>query len=666
MPEGIYVLDQDDGAVVGTYQDIPDSLASPTMVTALDWDDNGSGLLAIGAASPLNYQLHAVRVSASGTFSNHTYWAVKPTTWPHEIALSVAVGHRPDGSPVLAFGMSDGRVRLWDPAVTSPSPLAEFTDGSDAVNAVTFTDRIDGSVGVPDVVAVSSRGNSGRVLRYDGGTTLRQLPVAPGSGGTKTDVGGVRAWFPGYKTGSVQFVNQSTSDDFELDFATSDSAPQGCWFTQDFADRAALPTTEVTVGHGQSSAVYALAARTAGEDGACAATDVTGQWAAYVTVTPKGRPADRTVAKLALSRTGELTMTSVGATKLVATKNTNPADVHPLGGWTITIQSPDQPTPPSKLTITGTQLDPAGTTKPVYRIDVPATQWGLPVSTPPRAQTLVPPLEARGTTATGGDVSLGLLVPQGQPVRATSGSVTLSKVSFYWQNPKVGQQITDIYVKAGVDAASTSSAKVNLASLTPPAAGTTIGQVIACPATGTNQCDAKADPVANGLDQASLRIQLFDTDNNELSSDDAAYGQVYYRDQDGDLLTGLIPADGTSYLRVSPYAAYGNWADEVSKFKVFGRPQLVWADLSRHPRRYRVWVRSRRNMVGRPNGAQDVYGWIRRTVAIPAAHASAAAKLRTFLVPETGDQSTRTAIGNRTRLPWLPDGSARSRCWRWG
>ena len=58
----------------------------------------------------------------------------------------------------------------------------------------------------------------------------------------------------------MQFVNKSTSDGFELDFATSDSAPKGCWFTQDFADRAAFPTTEVTVAANQSSAVYALAA----------------------------------------------------------------------------------------------------------------------------------------------------------------------------------------------------------------------------------------------------------------------------------------------------------------------------------------------------------------------------------------------------------------------
>ena len=181
---------------------------------------------------------------------------------------------------------------------------------------------------------------------------------------------------------------------------------------------------------------------------------------------------------------------------------------------------------------------------------------------PARAQTAVPPLEAHGIhlhrrrrfsrsarpagTTRPGHLRIGHLV-QGQLLLA---------------EPEVGQQITDIYVNA-VSMHATSSAKVNLAGLTPPTAGTTIGQVIACPATGTSDCDAKAVPVANGLDQASLRIQLVDTDSNELSSADTAYGRVYYRDEDGDLLTGLIPADGTSYLRVSPYAgAFSNDGSE--------------------------------------------------------------------------------------------------------
>jgi hypothetical protein len=558
---GIWIVDPTNGSVLSRSL-VALSRDTTTPVTALDWDDHGSGLLAFGVFSDTR-NVYAVKVEPDGTIPNPRTW------WDVQLGMaagpqSIAIGHRPDGSPVIAFGLEGGGVKLWDPAVTSANKLAEWTGSTDSIDALTFTDRIDGSTGVPDLVAVGSRNNSGQVLRWDGrSTTLEALPVAP-NGGTKTDVGGIRAWFAGYKTGSVQFVNQSTSDDFELDFATRPNAAFGCWFAQDFEDRAALPNTAVDVEAGQSSAVYALAAFTTGSDGGCAATDFTGQWAAYVTVTPKGRPADRTVAKLVISRSGQLTVQSVGGgTKLVATKQTNPADPHPLGKWTIAIQSPGQPTPPSKLTITGTQLDPAGTTKPVYRFDVPATSWTLPVSTPPRADAVLAPLQVRGTTANGTDVSLGLLVPQGKPSRATSGTVTLSKASFYWQNPDVGQQITDIYVNAG----STSSAKVNLAGLDAkaPAAGTgtPITEVVVCPAVGTSKCDANADPFANGLDQAPLRIQLHYTNSNQkdavLDSSDPAYSRVYYRDENGDLLTGLIPEDGSAYTRVSPWrGAYSN------------------------------------------------------------------------------------------------------------
>jgi hypothetical protein len=548
---GIYVVDQTDGTVLGS-SDLALSLNTTTPVTALDWDDSGSGLLAFGVFSDTR-NVYAIYVSADGTFGTRTLWDVQLGTSVGP--LSIAIGHRPDRSPVVAFGLEGGGVKLWDPAVQSANLLADFTGSTDAVTALTFSDRFDGTVGVPDIVAVGSRNNSAWVLRYSGATTLTPLPVAPG-GGTKTDVGGIRAWFPGYKTGSVQFVNQSSSDDVELDFATRRNASYGCWFAQDFDNRAAFPTTPVDVEAGQSSAVYALAAFTAEQDGGCAATDFTGQWAAYVTVTPQSRPADRTVAKLVVSRSGQLTVQSVGgATKLVATQQTNPTDPHPLGAWTIAIRSPADPSPPTSVKITGTRLDSGETTSPVYRIDVPKLAWALPPVTPPRAETVLPPLEVRGTTAAGADVSLGLLIPQGQPTRATSGSVTVSPVSFYWQNPTVGRQITNIYVQAG----STVSNSVNLPGLQPAPAGTTIGQVVVCPATGSSSCDAKADPVANGLDQAPLRIQLYDTNSQVLPVSDPAMGQIYYRDQDGDLLTGLIPEDGSAYLRVSPYAgAYPN------------------------------------------------------------------------------------------------------------
>ena len=201
------------------------------------------------------------------SISNRTYWDIDTGGEGGPHPLSVQIGHRAG----RITGRRGGVQRRVGEVVGSGGAVADRCwpsstgTASARIEALTFTDRFDGTVGVPDLVAAGQQANSAWVLRYDGATTLRQLPVAAGSGGTKTDIGGIRAWFPGYKTGSVQFVNQSTSDDFELDFATRDNAAQGCWFTQDFADRAALPTTEVTVAAGQSSAVYALAARTAGD-----------------------------------------------------------------------------------------------------------------------------------------------------------------------------------------------------------------------------------------------------------------------------------------------------------------------------------------------------------------------------------------------------------------
>ncbi len=129
--------------------------------------------------------------------------------------------------------MDDGSVKLWDPAVTSNSLLSQATGSASApVDALTFTDRIDGTSGMPDLVAVTSRGNSAQVLRYSGATTLAPLPVAP-SGGTTTTVGGIRAWFPGYKTGRVLF-NNNTDSAIQLDFATRPNASYGCWFSRIF------------------------------------------------------------------------------------------------------------------------------------------------------------------------------------------------------------------------------------------------------------------------------------------------------------------------------------------------------------------------------------------------------------------------------------------------
>lgn len=193
----------------------------------------------------------------------------------------------------------------------------------------------------------------------------------------------------------------------------------------------------------------------------------------------------------------------------------------------------------------------------MYHFDVPATTWPLPVSTPPRIQTVLPPLRVVGVAADGsGLVTLGLLVPHGQPTRATSGSVTLSPVSFYWQNSPSAVEVTDVFVQVGSDLENpiVVSPPVNLASLAAPAAGSDVGQVVGCPATGSTSYDATADPVASGPDQAKLRIQVYNDNNQALPLTDPTYGKIYYRDENGDLLTGLIPEDGSAYVRVSAYA----------------------------------------------------------------------------------------------------------------
>ena len=376
------------------------------------------------------------------------------------------------------------------------------------MDALTFTDRIDGTVGVPDLVAVCSRGNSARVLRYSGATTLAPLPVAP-DGGTTTSVGGIRAWFPGYKTGYLAFNNDTRA----TPRSSSTSPPGPTPPTAAGSPRTSKTASPAAPDHsgdprpGRLHAVLLIATLTAGEGGDCAATDFTGQWAAYVVVTPLDRPADRTVAKLVWSRSGQLTVQSVGGS-LDLQSNSDTVSVKPLGVWDISIQSPPPPGAPASLKVTGTRLDPAGTDRPVYRFDVPATTWPLPVSTPPRIQTVLPPLEVHGHhchrrrrlprparpagTTDPGHLRVGHLVP---------GELLLAE-----PDPIADNRSPTSTSRPG----STSSNRVNLAGLPAPPPGPRSVELVVCPATGSTACDATADPVANGLDQAKLRIQVYD------------------------------------------------------------------------------------------------------------------------------------------------------------
>ena len=453
--------------------------------------------------------------------------------------------------------MDDGTVKLWDPATTSPALLSQATGSASApVDALTFTDRIDGTLGVPDLVAVSSRGNSAQVLRYSGATTLAPLPVTAG-GGTTTDVGGIRAWFPGYKTGYLQLYNNPRNDSaIQIDFATRPNASYGCWFSQDFDGYPALPTSSVIIEKGTTSAVYSTAALTAGEGGDCASTDFTGQWAAYMVVTPLSRPADRTVAKLVWSRSGDLTVQSVGGSNNLTFQHDT--DTSLLGSAFMMISTSPPPAAPTSLKLTGTRLDPAGTDAPVYRFDVAATTWPLPVSSPPRIQTVLPPLRVFGVhgqrrlydtrpagpagTTEPSHLRLGHLVP---------GQLLLAEPDYRTTDRR-------LYVDVGEDTIeSTGIVSGRVSPPRPPGPRSARSGCARPPAPPRVTAPPTRSPTA--WTRRSCASRSSTRNSQVLPLTDPVYSQVYYRDENGDLLTGLIPEDGSAYTRVSPYAgAYPN------------------------------------------------------------------------------------------------------------
>ena len=448
-------------------------------VTGLAWDTNGSGLLGIALAGLSRTIFAANFVPGSGFIPKWTYWDrtfnEDSRDWSAS-ALSVAVTHRADGSTVFAYGMSDGSVKLFDPVVTSTTLLASSVPSPNPVDAVTFTDRTDGTTGLPDIVAVSSTTNSAQLLRYTGETTLKPQPVAPG-GATRTDVGGIQSWFPGYKTGSLSVRVPTVRDEGEaitVSFASRANPAYGCWFAPAAPGRAAFPAGDVIIDPAVStiSPTYTIGGLTAGANGDCASAGITGQWAAYLVVAPVQRPADRTVVKIVVPRTGQPKVTTAGGS-LAVTLSKVVGTTYALGSWQLLVSPQPHAAPPVNLSLKATRLSPAGTAQPVYRLDVPATTFSLPVSNPARISSIIPAYTVWGSPDDVNDVKLGALLPQGQPTRSTSGSVTLAPASFYWQNSGDPGDTPVNYIHIEVENLRNvgGSPSVRLASAPPPAAG---------------------------------------------------------------------------------------------------------------------------------------------------------------------------------------------------
>ncbi len=104
--------------LTGTFGGMATSDGSQAPATALAWDPSGSGLLAVGVLSWSN-EGFVVRVNSDGSLpGSWLTWSLQGGTSLGPGVLSAAFGQRQDGTPVVAFGMNDGTLRLIDPTAS--------------------------------------------------------------------------------------------------------------------------------------------------------------------------------------------------------------------------------------------------------------------------------------------------------------------------------------------------------------------------------------------------------------------------------------------------------------------------------------------------------------------------------------------------------------------
>jgi hypothetical protein len=545
---------------------------SQTPPTALAWDPSGSGLLAVGVISWADEGFF-VQVDGNGIVQpNWLAWAHHGTDALIPSPLSAAFGWREDGSPVVAFGMSDGSLQLVDPKATGTggaypetNALAVSSAPGGAIVAVNPIPRFDGTVGGSDYAVSYQTGlygdavlkGTGGLLRWDGTSSgLTAQPVNAVSPNTVSpDWDSFREWYPGIKEGRLQISNTS-GEPITVALHASPNPGYGCWYAPSWADAPAFPPGGITVAAGKSSKICTMGAYTAGAQGGCAATDATGLWLGYLAITPVSHPADTRLVGLRLNRdmTVDVTDQAGGSTTVSITNAQN--QLAAFGLWTVTVGTLPAPTPQPSPKVTGSRVTPADWPGPaVYRFKVTGAMYQLP--TPYGNQVMVPPLLVQGSVDGNSWTSLGSLVPPTQPA-VTAGSpaqLTLGKATFWWENP-AGQPAYQ-YIRVGLGPAGVPS-QVALADLSPPADETNLSGPQIAP---TSSDGTPATPVASGVDQAPLAVQVLDASSNPLPGNDPSYGRIFYRDASGNLITNLFltGADPAYFIGVSPYpGAYPN------------------------------------------------------------------------------------------------------------
>jgi hypothetical protein len=548
--------------LTSTFAGMATGDGSQTPPTALAWDPSGSGLLAIGVIE-WAYIGYFVNVDANGIVQpGNRIWSATGGEHLDPTPVSAAISQGPDGKPVVAFGLTDGTLKLVDPAVTGPNPLSSGTVPNTIV-AINPIPRIDGTSGPPDY-AVSLQSSStdstlggGVLLRWDGtSSALTPQPVSPAADTLLPDRDSFRSWYPGLKEGRFNIQNNS-GEPISVSLHARPQAGYGCWYAPSWADAPAFPSQPLTVAGGQTSANYTMGAYTAGSSGGCGATDVTGAWRGYLTVTPVGHPADERVVNLQLKRdmTVDATSDQAGGSTTVSITNDH-QQLAAFGLWTITVDTPDAPTAQAAPQVSAHRLTVPQTGQPdVYRFDVAPTTWTVPgagAATQPQVEAVIPPLTVQArVSATANWTQVGSFLPP-STLSSAPGTITVGGGSFYLPDP-AGQPGYQVRVLAG--ALASPALALNQPA---PTANPNITQIVIN--TGT-----AVTPEPNGLDQAALEVQISIPTNggaasSVLPSSDPAYASVYYHDEAGDLVTNLYqPSDYNTFIGIQAQpGAYSN------------------------------------------------------------------------------------------------------------
>ena len=571
---GIYSTGNSGGvlSLKSTFTGMAIGDGSPTPVTALAWDPSGSGRLAIGLYDIGNLG-YGVQVNGDGTLvPGWTTWSLQGGIDLSFGVLSAAYGQSPDGSPVVAFGLNDGTVRLVNPTdmtqtLTQSSPVA----GVAAINPIPqFYDANGGTdfaVSYQTASAPAWAGIGG-LLRWDGASrTMTALPVSTGSPNTVTaDWNSFRMWYPGIKEGRLTLSN-SAAEAVTVTLHTGSDSTSGCWYAPDWQDAPAFPANGVTLppsGQPYTPTAYTIGVYTAGRDGTCAvSTDTSDPWRAYLVVKPVAHPADQRVVKLNLADDMVVDVKDQAGGAATAVLNPAPGAGGAYGTWQLDVGAPGGPVAETAPTVSAARVTTAAMTSgpPVYRFDVTGATYQIPV--PYSDQMTVPPLVAQGSNDGTNFFDIGTIVPTiaptiiPNPTDATHALLQLGPSTFWYENAGT---VSWAQIRVSFGGNVLPSPKVTLAPL--PAAQVVAGDVDG-PAVSVQQTGGTATPVDTGIDQSPLLVQVEDGSGGFIQDNtDPHFARIYYRKNNGQtLVTNLMPVGGTAdFIGVTPYAgsAYAN------------------------------------------------------------------------------------------------------------